>query len=237
MKKRIWELDAFRGLCVLGMIAVHFVYDLVDLYGIIQWDYPESFLFIKQWGGVAFFLLSGTCATLGSHSIRRGLVVFGCGLVVSAATAGMYFFGFADESMIIYFGVLHCLGVCMILWGLMKKLPSWALLLICAAVIPLGLSFINQPGINSHLFMPLGLYWKGFVSSDYFPLLPHFGFFLLGAVLGRLVYRKKQSLLPKVNDRNFILRFLQFTGRQSLWVYLLHQPILIGFCMLLQILL
>ena len=28
MKKRIWELDALRGICILGMILVHGLYDL-----------------------------------------------------------------------------------------------------------------------------------------------------------------------------------------------------------------
>lgn len=235
MKQRIWELDAFRGLCILGMVAVHFVYDLVDLYGIIHWDYPESFLFIKQWGGVLFFLLSGICATLGRRSFRRGLIVFACGLVVSVATAGMYLLGFAGTGMIIYFGVLHCLGVCMMLWGLLKKAPVWLLLVISGVTIPLGLWLMGFPGIDSYLLMPLGLYWEGFLSSDYFPLLPFVGFFLLGCLLGRLLYKNSTTLLPKVNPRNPILRFLQFTGRQSLWVYLIHQPVLMGICMLLQV--
>lgn len=235
MKQRIWELDAFRGLCILGMVAVHFVYDLVDLYGIIHWDYPESFLFIKQWGGVLFFLLSGICATLGRRSFRRGLIVFACGLVVSVATAGMYLLGFAGTGMIIYFGVLHCLGVCMMLWGLLKKAPAWLLLVISGVTIPLGLWLMGFPGIDNYLLMPLGLYWKGFLSSDYFPLLPFVGFFLLGCLLGRLLYKNGTTLLPNVNPRNPILRFLQFTGRQSLWVYLIHQPVLMGICMLLQV--
>ena len=35
-KQRIWELDALRGICVLGMVAVHFVYDLVELYALVD---------------------------------------------------------------------------------------------------------------------------------------------------------------------------------------------------------
>ena len=31
MRKRIWELDALRGLCILGMVLVHLVYDIRDL--------------------------------------------------------------------------------------------------------------------------------------------------------------------------------------------------------------
>ena len=146
----------------------------------------------------------------------------------------MYLLGFSGSGMIIYFGVLHCLGICMMLWGLLKKAPLWVLLLLSAVCIPLGLWFMGLPGIGSYLLMPLGLYWEGFVSSDYFPLLPFMGFFLLGAALGRLLYKNGTSLFPKINARNPILRFLQFTGRQSLWIYLLHQPVLIGICMLLQ---
>ena len=56
MKKRIWELDAFRGLCIIGVVLVHLVYDLVDLYGIVKWEYPAWFAFIKDWGGILFLL-------------------------------------------------------------------------------------------------------------------------------------------------------------------------------------
>ena len=35
---RIWELDALRGLCILGMIAVHLLFDLTGFYGAISFD-------------------------------------------------------------------------------------------------------------------------------------------------------------------------------------------------------
>ena len=235
MKKRIWELDAFRGLCVLGMVIVHFVYDLVDLYGIIAWEYPGWFSFVKNWGGVLFLLISGISATLGSRSVRRGVIVFACGMIVTAVTWGMYRFGFAGKSIIIYFGVLQCLGVCMLLWPLFKKLPWWVLTALGVAFVAVGLWMEAQPGVDVKYLMPLGLPWEYFASSDYFPLFPNLGYFLLGAAIGRTSYRKKQTLLPRVNAENPILRFLQFVGRHSLEVYLLHQPILSGLSLLLSI--
>ena len=227
MKKRIWELDALRGVCILGMVIVHFVYDLVELYALVPMAYPAWFAFIKDWGGVLFLLLSGTCATLGSRSTRRGLVVFACGMVCTLVTLGMYLLGFAGKEIIIYFGVLHCLGVCMLLWGGFKKLPTGGLAALGVVLTAAGLWLRGQlfsfPWLTALGFVP-----EGFVSSDYFPLLPNLGFFFLGAAVGRTVYREKTTLLPKVNEKNPAVRFFTLCGRHSLAIYLLHQPVLAG---------
>ena len=228
MKKRIWELDSFRGLCVLGMVAVHLVYDVVDLYRLIPWEYPPLFAFVKNWGGVLFLLISGISATLGSRSVRRGLIVFGCGMVVTAVTVGMYLLKLAGAGIIIYFGVLQCLGVCMILWGLLRKCPTWLLALLSAALIAAGLYLRGVHLVDFPWLVPLGFTFEGFASSDYFPLLPYLGFFLMGSVLGRTVYAKKQTLFPKVNPENGLIRFLNFFGKHSLIIYMVHQPVLSG---------
>lgn len=230
-KRRIWELDAFRGLCILGVVLIHTVYDLVELYGILNWSYPVWFSFIMNWGGILFLLLSGICVTLGSHSVRRGGIVFSCGMVISAVTYAMFRLNFADKSIIIYFGVLHCLGVCMLSWPLFKKFPWWALAALGIVLIALGF-YVNHRTVNTYFLMPLGLVWNDFHSSDFFPLLPNLGYFLLGAALGRTLYRKRETLFPNIHAEAGVLRFLQFCGRQSLWIYLLHQPIVSGLCML-----
>ena len=72
-----------------------------------------------------------------------------------------------------------------------------------------------------------------FSSGDYFPLAPNLGWFLLGAFVGRTVYRKRESLLPKVSEDLLPLRLLRFCGRHALLIYLLHQPIITGLLMLL----
>ena len=228
MKQRIWELDAFRGLCVLGMVAVHFTFDLVDLYGLVNWRYPAWFSFLQDWGGTLFLLISGICVTLGSRCIRRGLVVFSCGLLCTGATWGMWALGYSSEGMIIWFGVLHCLGLCMLLWPLFSRLPRWLLIVAGVAMAAVGLWLNNSVLVTFPWLVPLGFLYPGFSSGDYFPLLPHLGFFLLGGALGKSLYREKKSLFPRVNARNPFLRFLQFCGKQSLWIYLLHQPILTG---------
>lgn len=234
MTHRIWELDAFRGLCVIGMVIVHLFFDLTVIFGIIPWEMPPLFAFIQNWGGVLFLLLSGICATLGSHSIRRGAVVFGCGMLCSLVTAGMCRTGLAADDIIIRFGILHCLGLSMILWAVLKKLPTWMLASLGVAGAALGFLFQKTSVTASWLF-PLGLTHPQFSSADYFPLFPYLGFFLMGAVLGRTLYRCKKSLLPSADPQILPLRFLIACGRRSLTIYLLHQPILNGLCLLLTL--
>ena len=225
MKNRIWELDAFRGLCVIAMVVIHFVFDLVSLFGLVDWEYGSVFSFIMNWGGIAFLLISGICATLGTRSVRRGLIVFGCGMLVTAVTAGMYLLGMAHPIIIIYFGVLHCLGVCMMLWFFFKKLPTWALGTLGCVMVIAGF-WLRTLRVELPYLIWLGLTTPTFATSDYFPLLPNLGFFLLGAVIGRILYRKKQTLLPKLNVRNPMIRFCTACGRHSLIIYLVHQPVL-----------
>ena len=228
MKKRIWELDVLRGVCILGMVVVHLIYDLQTFFSLPFLADSRLFDLIKQWGGVLFLLISGICVTLGSHPVRRGLIVFACGLICSAVTAGMYFLNMADKSIIIYFGVLHCLGVCMLLWPLFKRLPVWALGLLGLGLTVLGLWISGNVVVDFPWLIPLGLVPEDFASSDYFPLLSNLGFFLVGAFLGKTLYRKKETLLPRVNPANPVLAFFTRLGKWSLPVYLLHQPIITG---------
>ena len=234
--KRIWELDAFRGLCVLGMVLVHLVFDLVYLYQLVDWQYPVWFSFVMDWGGVLFLLISGICVTLGRRSVRRGLIVLVCGFLCSLVTWGMYRLNMADRGLIIYFGVLHCLGCCMLLWPLFRKLPNGVLAVVGGIMAVAGIILRGMHFPIGMWLMPLGFQPEQFLSSDYFPLLPQLGFFLLGTVLGRTVYRKGESLLPRVNPEMPVLRFLQLCGKHSLWIYLLHQPILSGMVWLLSML-
>ncbi len=237
MKKRIWELDVARGICILGMLIVHFIFDMQDLFSMDVLKNSTLYDFVAQWGGVLFFLISGICATLGSHPVRRGLVVVGCGLVVSLATWGMYGFHFAGKSILIYFGVLHCLGVCMLLWPMFRKLPWYILSVIALPVIIAGFYIESRCFPTGLWLMPLGLKPQGFASSDYFPLLPYLGFFLLGAVLGKTLYRQKATLFPKVSPNNILIRFFRFFGMWSLPIYMLHQPVFTGILALLEVIL
>lgn len=238
-KNRIWELDALRGICILGMIVVHFVFDLNEFAG-LGLTMPGWFNFCQRYGHILFILISGICVTLASRSFRRGVIVFCAGLLVTGVTLFMVCVLKFNRSLSIFFGILHLLGLCMILFPLFKRLPVWALAVLGAVFLALGVWLtalepvrMDFPSALGLLLGALGIRTTGFYSGDYFPVFPNLGWFLLGAVLGRTAYRRRESLLPKVNADFFLLRFFRFCGRHSLWIYLLHQPVLAGLTMLL----
>lgn len=222
MSKRIWELDALRGLALLGMMGIHFVYDLVDLFGVWNWQQPAWYLFFKNNYGAVFFLISGISATLGSHPVKRGAQVFLCGFLCTGVTLGMYLLGFAGKGILIYMGVLQCLGLCMMLWPLFRRCPDRALTALGLALMIAGW-YLRTQAFPFWLLTPLGFAPYGFTSSDYFPLLPNFGYFLLGAVVGKRAYAGRKSLFPRETPPLGLFRWM---GRHSLMIYLLHQPVL-----------
>lgn len=191
---RIWELDALRGLCILCVILIHLIFDLIYFIG-LDLHLPAWYVFIQQYGGVIFVVLSGCCATLGSRSFRRGCIVFACGMLISLVTFGMYRLGMASRDVIVWFGVLHLLGVCMMLYPAYKKLPTQALAAMGVVLVVTGY-LISGTVVEAKFLFPFGFAYEGFASSDYFPLLPHLGWYMLGTVLGRTVYADKKRACP-----------------------------------------
>jgi len=228
---RIWELDAFRGILILGVIASHIVFDL-QYFTHFDIKVPAFLEMIFQYGGYLFILLSGLCATLGRKTFLRGVIVFCAGIVITVVTLIM-----GDKSTYIFFGVLHLLGVCMMTYPLFKKIPKWPRLAVGIILIAAGLYIsIKEVKVPSDLaFLNIfGFTYNGFSSGDWWPILPNLGIFLAGSFIGETLYKDKKSKFTNVNKKIFPLNFFCFCGRQSLWIYLIHQPIVYGILILLD---
>ena len=221
-KQRIWELDALRGLCILCMVIIHAFWDL-SAFGGFTFDLPGWFLFCRQYGHILFILLSGLCATLASRSFQRGVYVFGAALVISYVTFFMVNVLNFPSDMLIWFGILHLLGVCMMLFPLFKRLPVWALAVLGVGFVALVVWF-ESFRIPVNFLFPLGLRAQGFYcGGDYFPLLPWLFLFWAGYFLHHLVGRGRLAPL-----RRSVCPPLGWMGRHSLVLYLLHQPVILG---------
>ena len=231
-------LDTLRGVTLVSMIAYHACWDLVYLFG-MDWPWYGSFgAYLWQqsicW---TFILLSGYCVQMGRHRLRRGLMAFGGGALVSLATTLVM-----PEGRV-FWGVLSLLGAAVLLTiplePLLGRIPpraglagSFLLFLLLRDVDRGALGF---EGI-ALCPLPEGLYRSDFTaifgfppadffSTDYFPLLPWVFLFLTGYFLYRL--------RPEEGRGGRRLPVVTALGRHSLIVYLVHQPVLYGLLWLL----
>ena len=204
-KSRIWELDALRGVCILCVIVVHFLFDL-SFFGGVNLTLPAWYVFIQEYGGAIFVLLSGCCATLGSRSVRRGFIVFAAGMLITGVTYGMYRLGMSGADVVVKFGVLHLLGVCMLLYPCFKRLPPAALAVLGAVIAVSGFA-IRGVVVPQRWLFPLGLVYEGFTSSDYFPIFPQLGYFFIGAAIGKPSTAKKRRFFPARSKKRQLRAF------------------------------
>ncbi len=222
VKKRIQLIDALRGLSILLMVAYHAGYDLVA-YGYL----PERVLFnplldvLQPLFAGVFIVLSGVSSRFSRDNLRRGTLTLFCGVLVSVAGG---FFG-----VNIPFGILHFLGLSMLIFGLVSplwdKIPqhlqpvlSGGLFFVCCAIFPLRSALFD--GVP-YLYA-LGLIDESFWSPDYYGLLPWIFLFFFGTWLGTMI---RQNRLP---SWFYTVRvpFLPAVGRHTLAIYLVHQPVL-----------
>jgi hypothetical protein len=87
-----------------------------------------------------------------------------------------------------------------------------------------GLIKLPEALYKTNYLMPLGFYNSSFVSADYFAILPWLFMFLFGAFLGKYA---KGGAFPSWTYKKRC-KPLAFIGRNSLWFYLAHQPIIYG---------
>lgn len=242
-RNRVWELDFLRGLAVLGMVFIHMNYALKAYFNInILADVPnfeKIVLLVMNYGGNLFILISGICCCFSRNNLKRGLQLFFFAMVVTYVTAMYEHYVDPNNLYTILFGILHCLSLCMMIGHFLLKLPQkkyitnigytlLGILLIVAGVI-LKEQQINIPVICGSLVYP----W--FVSSDYFPLLPSLGCFILGIAVGNSFYKKGKALIPSEKVGRFpLISVVSFVGRHSLIIYLLHQPVIFGIMFLIQ---
>lgn len=229
--KRFWEIDFLRGVAVIMMIVFHFLYDL-NYFAIYQTQLWSGFwLIFERITALIFIFLVGISLTL-SYSkhpkvlwfVKRGLKIFCCGLLITIATVL-----FLNQGTI-FFGVLHFIGVAVVLSYPFVKY-TYKNIAIGTALIVIGL-YLSTLAFNFPWLMWLGFAPSNFYTLDYFPLLPWFGVVLLGIFAGNKLYKNNKRLFKISEVTNPFVRFLCFIGRHSLLIYLLHQPVLIGVLLL-----
>lgn len=234
-RKRYYLLDILRGFTLLHMIAYHAIWDLVNLNGMDwKWFHTLPGDIWQKYISWSFILLSGFCISLGKNTLKRGISLILCSTVISAVTLI-----FMPDDRIL-FGVLTLIGSCTLLMlpaqKILKKCMAPAGLTVCFLLFLLTQN-INQGflGFAEWNFIKLPETWyvnmfttylgfttPDFYSSDYFSLFPWLFLFLTGYFLYR-IFEENHLLVFLQRMRN---RPLEWLGRHSLLLYLIHQPVI-----------
>ena len=237
IRNRYPEIDLLRTIAILGMVVYHTAFDLAVFYG---W---EIAVFVGGWKilarstAILFLLLVGisfviswgkntvgqeySCPTvfflLWKKYLPRGLKIFAWGILISIVTF------IINPDTYVRFGILHMIGLSTMLLPFLTPLHSGNFIL-GIMIIALG-PVIGQLHADIPFLLPLGISPRFFSSVDYFPLVPWLGVILVGIGLGSVLYNRNVRWRPQFLDT--FPAPLTWPGQNALWIYLLHQPILI----------
>ncbi len=231
IQKRFFELDFLRGIAIMLMILYHALFDLNYFAGFGFELWSGLFWLVGRTSAFIFIFIVGVSLTI-SYSRAKGKItgfslfkkyflrggkIFSWGLIITAVT---YVF---LPTGTIYFGVLHFIGLSIALAYPFLKF-RYLNLILAAIFVVIGF-YLKQSVFGFSYLLFLGLRPEVFYTLDYFPIFPWFGVVLLGIFFGNTFYAKGQRrfLIPDLSAK---LKPLLFLGRNSLLIYLLHQPIL-----------
>ena len=224
MKTRYFVLDAIRGFALINMILYHALWDVVHIFGVdIKWYTGMPGHIWQQFICHTFIFLSGFCFSLGGKKIKRGLMVLGASVVITAITIL-----FMPDAKIL-FGVLCLIGSSMLILvpfeKPLKKLNPYIGFCVFVAVFILTKNIPHKYWEFGNLFTAyIGFPGIEFWSADYFPLVPWLFLYVSGFYM--YIIFKKHNLLKIFYGTT--IKPLEFMGRHSLVIYMLHQPVIYG---------
>jgi len=213
------------------MVLFHIFFDLRFL-GIYSFESELFWWFFPRIIASTFVFLVGISLTLSYSRVEkkperdvlkkyflRGLKIFSLGLLITLVTWFLIGEGF------IFFGILHFIGLSVILAYPFLRYPKFnfyiGIFAMLAGLYLLTLRF-SFPYLVWLGFIPSGAY-----SLDYFPLLPWFGLVLMGIYYGNFLYPKGRRIFRIRELGSKPVRFFSFLGRNSLLIYLIHQPVIL----------
>ena len=216
---RIDELDSLRATALVMMLVLNFVTDL-NHFGIMNTETGDQWWWMARIAASLFVGISGVSYFL-AHRLESDFTK------TSGRTQRLIFWAFVitiityifEPSAYVRFGVLHLLALASIVAFPVARKPEFAL--------GIGLILLIIPLSSNSNLVWLGLRETGFIAVDYFPLNPWLGIFFIGLALASRIYPEGKPL----TEIQWPERWLWF-GRNTLTIYVIHQPILIGLLIL-----
>ena len=222
---RYLVIDSWRGATIVLMIIYHACFDL-NQFGFIHqaMNHSPFWLAARAIIVTSFLLLVGISLVLsnaqgGMRFWRRIVYISLCALLVSLASMLMF------PQSYIFFGVLHCIVVASLIGYRLTPYPR-LLLLLGVSIVMFGVGFAH-PVFDTPYLQWLGLMTFKPMTEDYVPIFPWLGVVCLGMVLGHYLL-KQPCFLQLAQQTKFSHPVLNWLGQKSLFIYMVHQPILMA---------
>ena len=235
-KKRYYLIDTLRGLALILMLVYHTLWDLSMIFGKAPaWFTPTADYVIQRTTALLFLSISGFSFGLGRRHLKSAMRTLAGGLIVAVAT---YIF---MPRAVAYFGVLVLLASCTVIMiplrYLLDKISpyitaplSLILFFFCENISDGYLGFLGfRLELPTILYKNLitayfGFPHEGFASLDYFPIFPWIFLFIFGYAVYKMISDKNRLnrlTSPRIPP-------LEWLGRHTLSIYLIHQPLILG---------
>lgn len=218
-------VDALRGMAIGLMLVYHFSFDLRHFHAIAaDFEHDPFWLGFRALIVACFMLLVGVslvlAAVAGTSPAKFWKRIALIAAFALAASIGSYL---VFPRTYIFFGILHCIAVASVLaWPLVRHPRAAAVAGL--AIIAAGLT-LAHPAFDYRALSWLGFTTMKPATEDYVPLAPWAGVVLVGVAIGHaLVDTGFRALGPLAAAP----AWLQWLGRHSLAVYMVHQPVLLG---------
>lgn len=236
----MWDIDAFHPYKTDFFKSL---YEFSKIYysskGIRQIAQP---VFVTM-----FVLTSGVSCSFSRSNGRRALKMTAFACLLTAATYAVS--SIVGINLTMRFNVIHVIALSTLLWTVIeycwekcnkdwqKNIFGVVMLAVTVASIVVGAYANFKPwDSDNKLWYFLAQHvvvkdnkptdFASFTGGDYLPFLPDFGWFLVGAFLGRVIYKERKSIFPSVNPK--FVSPITFCGRHSLWVYFGSQIVMFG---------
>ncbi len=236
--ERIRLLDLLRGCAVIAMVLYHliFVFGAVFRFPGFSAAFPLLRPFAPPAIATTFILVSAYSSTLSRGNVKRGARIFAVALGMSAATIFLLpKMGITGAE--IRFGILHFLGVAIMLSPLLYKLAGKINFFLGAGVCVVlavgmrnlyGHGFfgvpVTDPIQSVNVLFPFGIYHAPFYSADFYPIFPWIFVFMIGCFLA---VKFPKDRLPAFCYKKTCPP-VEFLGRHALLIYVIHQPVIFG---------
>ena len=227
---RYQYLDILRWLAIVLMVLFHLNYSLVYIFGNEILNFSEAFWYIiGKISALGFMSISGMSFYLASQKHSRGeltekylryaLILALCSWAITLIT--VIFF----PEQLILFGILHFFALS---FALLPFITRSKALVIAVIVMIISIYFYFPQSIESWLLFPLGFVPNDFYSADYYPLIPYFSMILVWYLWGEFLAKNNfMRYLHISRELYFIEKILSCIGKYSLFVYLIHLPVIL----------